>query len=65
MLATVNVRKFLPPWLIFTLPKGLGVTQMTAHIQQLSPRLPPPTQASQEQSHSELMVGASSGDRQS
>lgn len=34
MLATVNVRKFLPPWLILTVPKGLGVTQVTAHIQQ-------------------------------
>lgn len=29
MLATVDMRKFLPPWLIFTVPRGLGVTQVT------------------------------------
>lgn len=65
MLATVNVRQFLPPWLILAVPRGLGVTQMTAHIQQLGPCMPLPSQASQEQTHSESMVGASSGGRQS
>lgn len=61
MSATVDVRKFLPPSLILTVPGVLEVTQVTPPIQQLSPPLPPPPQASQEQTHSEFMVGASFG----
>lgn len=64
MLATMDVRKFLSPLLMLTVPGLLGVPQVTPpHRPATQPSLPPPPQASQEQAHSEVMVGASSGGR--
>lgn len=54
----------IPATLADTVPKGLGVTQVIPHIQQLNPCLPLLTQASLEQTHSDLMVGATFAGRQ-
>ena len=48
----MGLRKFLPPWLTPTVSRGFRVTQVIPHVQQFSRFLPPPPQASQEQTYS-------------